>query len=132
MSLGDLLFGELVTGEVAGGVALGVGAAILAPVVLAAASGAGRPLMRAAVKSGIVFYEKGREVAAELGEVVEDFVAEVRAEYAPAGYAAAGQATTEQTTTSKAKAVRLRPVQAEVAATVNEAVQEAEAKYARE
>ncbi|MDN5869629.1 MAG: DUF5132 domain-containing protein [Nitrococcus sp.] len=132
MSLGDLLFGEIITGEVAGGVALGVGAAILAPVVLAAASGAGRPLMRAAVKSGIVFYEKGREVGAELGEVVEDFVAEVRAEYATAGYAASAPSTSGQSTSGQAMAVKLTPVQAEVAATVNEAVQEAETKYARE
>lgn len=137
MSLGEALLGEIFTSEAAAGAAVGVGAAILAPMVLAAASGTGRPLMRVAAKSGAVFYEKGREAAAELGEVMEDFAAEVKAEYAAAGYAAAGQSATGQSTAgqptaTQAKAGRLTPMQAEVASTVNEAVQEAKAKYGRE
>ncbi|MGD8558702.1 MAG: DUF5132 domain-containing protein [Gammaproteobacteria bacterium] len=62
------------------GVALGIGAAIIAPVVLPVLIKAGRPLTRAAIKSGLLLYDKGRETLAELGEVAEDLVAEARAE----------------------------------------------------
>lgn len=62
------------------GIAIGVGAALLAPVALTALSGVGRPAARAAIKSGIILFEKGRETLAEAGEIFEDLVAEVRAE----------------------------------------------------
>lgn len=62
------------------GFAIGIAAAILAPVILPAVAQAARPLARAAIKSGILFLNKGRETVAELGEVVEDLVAEARAE----------------------------------------------------
>lgn len=62
------------------GFAIGIAAAILAPVVLPVVVQAARPLARAAIKSGILFLNKGRETVAELGEVVEDLVAEARAE----------------------------------------------------
>ena len=41
---------------------------------------AARPLARAAIKSGLLFLNKSRETVAEMGEVVEDLVAEARAE----------------------------------------------------
>jgi hypothetical protein len=66
--------------DIAKGLAIGLGAAMLAPIALAAAGSFGRPLARAAVKTGLLFYEKGRETAAELGEMMEDLVAEARAE----------------------------------------------------
>jgi hypothetical protein len=66
--------------DIAKGLAIGLGAAIVAPIALAAAGSFGRPLARAAVKTGLLFYEKGRETAAELGEMMEDLVAEARAE----------------------------------------------------
>lgn len=62
------------------GFAIGIAAAILAPVILPVVVQAARPLARAAIKSGILFLNKGRETVAELGEVVEDLVAEARAE----------------------------------------------------
>ncbi len=61
-------------------VAAGIGVAVLAPVLLPILAGAGRPLARAAIKTGIIMYEKGREAAAEVGEVFDDLVAEARAE----------------------------------------------------
>lgn len=63
-------------------IAIGIGVTILAPLVLPAAARAARPLARAAIKSGFLLLEKGRETAAELGEVVEDLLAEARAEIA--------------------------------------------------
>lgn len=61
-------------------IAIGIGAALLAPVVLPALAGLAKPFARAAIKAGIIAFEKGREAAAEFGEVMEDLVAEARAE----------------------------------------------------
>ncbi len=58
-------------------VAIAAASSILIPIVIRAS----RPLARAGVKSGLVLYQKGRETAAEIGEVVEDFIAETRAEF---------------------------------------------------
>ncbi|MDV6343198.1 DUF5132 domain-containing protein [Nitrosomonas sp. Is37] len=78
------------------GFAIGIAAAILAPVILPAVVQAARPLARAAIKSGILLLNKGRETAAELGEVVEDLVAEARAEIdEERARAASATATTE-------------------------------------
>jgi hypothetical protein len=60
--------------------AIAVGVALLTPLALALASGAARPLGRAAARAGGVMYEKTREVAAELEEIAEDFMAEARRE----------------------------------------------------
>lgn len=65
------------------GVAIGLGAAVLAAAIvpaLPALARAGRPAARAAIKSGLVLIEKGREVMAEATEDFEDLLAEVRAE----------------------------------------------------
>ncbi|MGD8497585.1 MAG: DUF5132 domain-containing protein [Chromatiales bacterium] len=67
-------------GDTAKGVAIGVGIALLAPVALAGLAGVGRPAARAAVKAGLLMYEKGLETAAELGEILEDLMAEAEAE----------------------------------------------------
>jgi len=65
------------------GVAIGVGATVLAatlvpsiPVLVRSA----RPTARAAIKSGLVLVERGREILAEAGEELEDLLAEVRSE----------------------------------------------------
>ncbi len=81
-------------GETGKGVAIGIGVAILAPVAIAVLSGAARPVARAALKSGILFYEKGREKVAEFGEAMEDLAAEARAEMEQ-GHAVAGSAAFE-------------------------------------
>ena len=47
-------FDDLFKGDTGKGLAIGLGAAILAPVALAALSGVGRPLARAVIKSGII------------------------------------------------------------------------------
>lgn len=71
---------DLFKGEVAKGLAVGLGAAALVPIVLPVLAGVGRPAARAALKGGIIVYEKSRETLAELGEMMDDLVAEVRAE----------------------------------------------------
>lgn len=62
------------------GVALGVSAALVAVAALPIIITASRPLVRAALKSSLLVYEKGREVMAEAEEQIEDLVAEVKAE----------------------------------------------------
>jgi hypothetical protein len=95
-------------GESGKGLAIGIGAALLAPVVLPALAGLAKPLARAAIKAGIIAYEKGREAAAEFGEVMEDLVAEARAELeqhhnaATTGIAAGTSAAAAATETTEA------------------------------
>ena len=62
------------------GVAVGIGAAILVPIVIAALAPVVKPLARSAMKNGIRAYEKLRETVEEFGETVEDMVAEVEEE----------------------------------------------------
>ena len=62
------------------GVAIGIGAAILVPLVIAALAPVVKPLARSAMKSGILAYEKLRESVEAFGETVEDMVAEVEEE----------------------------------------------------
>ena len=62
------------------GVAIGIGAAILVPVVIATLAPVLKPLARSAMKAGIRIYEKGREGLEEFGETIDDIVAEVEEE----------------------------------------------------
>jgi len=64
-----------------------VAVAVLVPIVVPIVVRASGPLARAAGKTGVTFYEKGREIAAEMGEVIEDLVAETKAEFAAAAVA---------------------------------------------
>lgn len=64
------------------GIALGIGAAILAPIVIPVVAGVGKPLTKAAIKEGLLIYEKSKEALAEVTEVLEDMVAEAKAELA--------------------------------------------------
>ena len=62
------------------GVGVGIGAAMLVSMVAPAFRGIGRPLAKAAIKSGIQAFDKSRETLAQFRETCEDLVAEVRAE----------------------------------------------------
>ena len=76
------LLGNGLKGNVVTGLAIGIGAAILAPVIIPLAASIFKPLAKATIKGGITLYEKGQEMVAEAGEVVEDLVAEAKAELA--------------------------------------------------
>ena len=67
-------------GNIITGLAIGVGTAILAPVVIPMIASIAKPMAKAAIKGGIMLYEKNRELIAEATEVVEDLVAEAKAE----------------------------------------------------
>lgn len=62
------------------GVALSLGAALLEPLWRPALSRYGRPLAKNTVKGGLAAYEVGRGRLAELGESVQDLVAEAQME----------------------------------------------------
>ena len=57
---------------------MGMGVAVLAPAVLPLV----KPLAKAAIKSGVSFYEKTKGAIAETGEVIGDIVAEAKSEVA--------------------------------------------------
>lgn len=65
------------------GIALGIGATVLAGAVipiLPVLAKTARPTARAAIKSGILLAERGREIMAEVSEELEDILAEARAD----------------------------------------------------
>lgn len=74
------------------GLAVVAGAVLLAPVLVPALGRLAKPMGRGAARAGGVFLEKGREAGAELMEVLEDFMAEAKAEMAavPAASVAPG------------------------------------------
>ncbi len=89
------LFDDLLKGNVATGLAIGIGAAIVGPIVLPIIAGAAKPLAKAVIKSGLMLYERGKETSAEMAEVFEDIVAEARAEIAEEHTIVAPAAQTE-------------------------------------
>jgi hypothetical protein len=62
------------------GIALGVGVALLVPIAAVTLAPVIRPVARNALKAGALTIERGREFLAETTEMVEDIVAETRAE----------------------------------------------------
>ncbi len=67
-------------GNILGGLAIGIGASVVGPVVIPILATVAKPLTKAAIKGGYLLYEKGRETLAEAQEVIEDLVAEAKAE----------------------------------------------------
>lgn len=61
-------------------VVIGAAVILLAPVVVPVVVQAARPLLKEAIKGGILCFQKGREAMAEVGEMFDDVVAEARAE----------------------------------------------------
>lgn len=64
------------------GIAAGIGAALLAPVVLPLLGQAGKPIVKNVVKQGMMLYEKGKESIAEVTDAWEDILAEAQYEVA--------------------------------------------------
>jgi hypothetical protein len=69
-------FGTIVTA-----LAAGFAGGLLAPLVLPRLERNIRPASKRLFKTGIALYERGRERAAEIGELASDVMAEARAEY---------------------------------------------------
>jgi hypothetical protein len=62
--------------------AVGVGAAVLAPLVSPAVARVTRPVLKSAIKGGLLAYEKAKVLGAEALETIEDLAAEAKAELA--------------------------------------------------
>jgi uncharacterized protein DUF5132 len=67
-----------------GGLLVGLGAAVVAPLILPNAGAGVRPIAKALVKGVLVVADGVQGVVAEATEQISDLVAEVRAESAPA------------------------------------------------
>jgi len=71
------LIEDMFKGNLAAGLALGVGALIFGPTVIQTMGRILRPTAKKLIKGGMVFY---RETLSEIGEMATDLVAEARAE----------------------------------------------------
>jgi hypothetical protein len=71
------LIEDIFKGNLATGLAVGVGAAIFAPTVIETVGPVLRQAVKAVIKGGMVFY---RETLGEIGEMASDLIAEARAE----------------------------------------------------
>jgi hypothetical protein len=58
------------------GIIAGIGAVLLAPIVIPVVAGIGKPIAKSIIKGGLVLFEKSKGAVAELGESWEDMVAE--------------------------------------------------------
>lgn len=76
---------------------VGVGIALVAPIVVPALAAGMRPLAKAVMKGGIMIYDKGAEMVAETGEQLSDLMAEVRSELDATTTAAADAAASAAT-----------------------------------
>jgi hypothetical protein len=65
-------------GNIVAGLAIGIGAALLAPVVVPVL----RPLAKSAIKAGMMAYDEAAVAFAELNETAGDIFAEARSEVA--------------------------------------------------
>jgi hypothetical protein len=80
---------------------IGVGAFLVAPLVMSAVTGVARPLAKAGIRGGMLLYAKTKELIAEAGEVIEDLAVEVKADLAAeAANAAAVAGPHEEITTN--------------------------------
>lgn len=60
----------------------GIAAIVLLPVIVPVVGKVAKPVAKAAIKGGIVLYEKGKGVMTEVSETLEDIIAEAKAEMA--------------------------------------------------
>jgi phosphate/sulfate permease len=71
------LIEDVFKGNLAPGLAIGVGALIFGPTVIQTMGSILRPTAKMLIKGGMIFY---RETLSEIGEMATDLVAEARAE----------------------------------------------------
>lgn len=63
-------------------VAIGVGVVVLAPLVARITATVAKPLLKSAIKGGLILAERGKVALAESMETLEDMTAEAKAEMA--------------------------------------------------
>jgi hypothetical protein len=72
---------------------VGVGAVLVAPLVLPAVGSVARPLAKGAVKGYLVLADSAKEMFSEATEQWSDLIAEARAEHSEGAHAAASHRT---------------------------------------
>lgn len=58
----------------------GIAAIVLLPVLVPVSGKVAKPIAKAAIKGGIVLYEQGKGVIAEVGQTLDNLIAEAKAE----------------------------------------------------
>lgn len=71
---------DMFKGNVGTGLAVGVGVAVIGPLLTPVLGAVLRPVTKAVIKAGMVAYDAGREGVARVNEMSGDVVAEVRSE----------------------------------------------------
>ena len=102
-------------GTIATALLAGVAGGLMAPLILPRLERNIRPATKSLFKTGIAFYERGREKAAEMGELASDMMAEARAEYE----AEQALAHAQQDAAAATEVVRLRATSAREAGAPN-------------
>ena len=74
------LFEDVFKGNLGTGLAVGLGAMVLGPVVAPALVSVLRPLAKGVIKAGIYAYDRASEGLAQVNEMTGDIVAEARSE----------------------------------------------------
>jgi hypothetical protein len=88
-SVEDVMFKDM-EGNALVVIVAGIGGLLLAPVLLPAVVGIGRPVLKSVIKTGLMALGAARESFAELREMAEDVTAEARAEMPTAELAREG------------------------------------------
>lgn len=73
-------FEDLFKGNIGTGLAVGIGALVLGPVLVPALTSVLRPAAKAAIKGGIYVYDLACEALGQVNEMTGDIVAEARSE----------------------------------------------------
>jgi hypothetical protein len=83
----------------------GIAAIVLLPIIVPVAGKVAKPIAKAAIKGGIVLYQQGKGVIAEVGETLEDIIAEAKSELTEASAEEAVQGALEGEGALEAEAV---------------------------
>ena len=67
-------------GNIVTGLAIGIGTAVVAPLLMPAVGSLLRPAAKAVIKGGILVYDQGRRAMAQVSEAASDVVAEARSD----------------------------------------------------
>ncbi len=70
-------------GNIGTGLAVGLGVAVLGPLLRPLVAGVVRPAAKMAIRGGIYAYDRGREAVAQMNESAHDMAAEARTDVAP-------------------------------------------------
>jgi hypothetical protein len=71
---------DMFKGNIGTGLAVGIGVAVIGPLLTPVLGAVLRPAAKAVIKAGMVAYDAGREGVARVNEMSGDVVAEVRSE----------------------------------------------------